>query len=90
MPALLERSPCAQQRLPVQHASPPPTLPSPLPRPTSPRPPPTQPQDPIHGTFRLDPVCTPIFDSRQFQRLRRLKQLGLSYQVFPGVRACRS
>ncbi|KAL4422624.1 hypothetical protein ABPG75_008821 [Micractinium tetrahymenae] len=42
-------------------------------------------QDPIHGCFRLDPLCTPIFDSRQFQRLRRLKQLGLTYQVFPGA-----
>lgn len=42
-------------------------------------------QDPVHGTFRLDPLCTPIFDSRQFQRLRRLKQLGLTYQVFPGA-----
>ncbi len=44
-------------------------------------------QDPIHGAFRLAPVCTHIFDSRQFQRLRRLKQLGLTYMVFPGVRA---
>ena len=32
------------------------------------------PQDPIHGAFRLDPAATLIFDSRQFQRLRRLKQ----------------
>lgn len=47
---------------------------------------PARPQDPIHGTFRLDPLCTPIFDTKQFQRLRRLKQLGLTYQVFPGVR----
>lgn len=31
-------------------------------------------QDPIHGAFRLDPAATLIFDSRQFQRLRRLKQ----------------
>ena len=42
-------------------------------------------QDPIHGCFRLDPVSSLIFDSRQFQRLRRLKQLGLTYMVFPGV-----
>ena len=40
--------------------------------------------DPIHGSFRLSPVCTEIFDTRQFQRLRRLKQLGLAYSVFPG------
>lgn len=40
--------------------------------------------DPIHGIYRLDPACTLIFDTRQFQRLRRLKQLGLTYYVFPG------
>jgi HD superfamily phosphohydrolase len=39
--------------------------------------------DPIHGTFRLDPVTIDIVDSRQFQRLRRLKQLGMSYYVSP-------
>lgn len=33
-------------------------------------------QDPIHGAFRLDGLCTLIFDTRQFQRLRRLKQVG--------------
>ncbi|EFN52480.1 hypothetical protein CHLNCDRAFT_26697, partial [Chlorella variabilis] len=41
--------------------------------------------DPVHGSFRLDPVSTLIFDTRQFQRLRRLKQLGLTYMVFPGA-----
>jgi len=40
--------------------------------------------DPIHGTYRLDPASTLIFDTRQFQRLRRLKQLGMTYYVFPG------
>lgn len=34
--------------------------------------------DPIHGAYRLDAACTTIFDTRQFQRLRRLKQLGLT------------
>lgn len=42
-------------------------------------------QDPIHGSMRLNPESTLIFDSRQFQRLRRLKQLGLTYMVFPGA-----
>jgi hypothetical protein len=42
-------------------------------------------QDPVHDAFRLDPVSALIFDTRQFQRLRRLKQLGLTYMVFPGV-----
>jgi HD superfamily phosphohydrolase len=41
--------------------------------------------DPIHGAYRLDPACTLIFDTREFQRLRRLKQLGLAYYVFPGA-----
>lgn len=41
--------------------------------------------DPIHGTFRLDAQCKLIFDTRQFQRLRRLKQLGMTYYVFPGA-----
>jgi len=40
--------------------------------------------DPIHGTFLLDAQCKIIFDTRQFQRLRRLKQLGMTYYVFPG------
>lgn len=53
-------------------------------------PPPTRPRhgklfnDPVHAAFRLDPVCIDVLDSRQFQRLRRLKQLGLTYHVFPG------
>lgn len=41
--------------------------------------------DPIHGAYRLDPACTLIFDTPQFQRLRRLKQLGMTYYVFPGA-----
>ena len=41
--------------------------------------------DPVHGTFRLDPSVVQVMDSRHFQRLRRLKQLGLTYYVFPGA-----
>lgn len=41
--------------------------------------------DPVHGTFRLDQYVIDIIDSRQFQRLRRLKQLGLTYYVYPGA-----
>jgi HD superfamily phosphohydrolase len=41
--------------------------------------------DPIHGAYRLDAACTLIFDTREFQRLRRLKQLGMAYYVFPGA-----
>ena len=41
--------------------------------------------DPVHHLFRLDPVCIDILDSAQFQRLRDLKQLGMTYYVFPGA-----
>ena len=34
--------------------------------------------DPIHGHIELDPLCVMMIDTPQFQRLRRLKQLGLS------------
>ena len=37
--------------------------------------------DPVHGNYRLDPVTVDIIDSRHFQRLRRLKQLGMAYYV---------
>ena len=33
--------------------------------------------DPIHGHIELDPVIVQIIDTPQFQRLRRIKQLGL-------------
>eukprot|EP00887_Chlorella_sp_A99_P000318 scaffold13.g318.t1 len=41
--------------------------------------------DPIHGSYRLSAACTAVLDTSQFQRLRRLKQLGLTYMVFPGA-----
>lgn len=41
--------------------------------------------DPIHDIFRLDPVSIDIMDSVQFQRLRDLRQLGMTYYVFPGA-----
>ena len=41
--------------------------------------------DPIHGCYRLDPIMSSIFDTAEFQRLRRLKQLGMTYYVFPGA-----
>ncbi len=41
--------------------------------------------DPVHGTYRLSAESKVIFDTRQFQRLRRLKQLGMTYYVFPGA-----
>lgn len=41
--------------------------------------------DPIHGHIELDPICVKVIDTPQFQRLRRLKQLGGAYFVFPGA-----
>lgn len=41
--------------------------------------------DPIHGHIELDPICVKVIDTPQFQRLRRLKQLGGAYYVFPGA-----
>lgn len=41
--------------------------------------------DPVHDMFRLDPVSIDVMDSVQFQRLRDLKQLGMTYYVFPGA-----
>ncbi|ESO90256.1 hypothetical protein LOTGIDRAFT_123571, partial [Lottia gigantea] len=41
--------------------------------------------DPVHGTIELHPLCVRIIDTPQFQRLRRIKQLGGGYSVFPGA-----
>ncbi|XP_059178821.1 deoxynucleoside triphosphate triphosphohydrolase SAMHD1-like [Physella acuta] len=41
--------------------------------------------DPVHGHISLSPVCQRIVDSKYFQRLRRLKQLGMVYYVYPGA-----
>ena len=41
--------------------------------------------DPVHGHIELDPLCALVIDTPQFQRLRRLKQLGATYWVFPGA-----
>ncbi|XP_068637782.1 uncharacterized protein [Aristolochia californica] len=41
--------------------------------------------DNVHGNIYLDPVCLKFIDTEQFQRLRDLKQLGLSHMVYPGA-----
>ena len=41
--------------------------------------------DPVHGHIELDPLCIDIVDTPQFQRLRKLKQLGGTSYVFPGA-----
>ncbi|KAK2909494.1 hypothetical protein Q8A67_005331 [Cirrhinus molitorella] len=41
--------------------------------------------DPIHGHMEMNPLLVKIIDTPQFQRLRRIKQLGGTYLVYPGA-----
>ncbi|KAM7464614.1 hypothetical protein LguiA_032735 [Lonicera macranthoides] len=41
--------------------------------------------DNVHGNIYLDPLFLKFVDTEQFQRLRDLKQLGLSHMVYPGA-----
>ncbi len=41
--------------------------------------------DPIHGSVRIDGVILELFHSAPVQRLRDIKQLGLTNLVFPGA-----
>jgi uncharacterized protein len=42
-------------------------------------------RDPIHGFVALSPVEAALVDTRAFQRLRRVRQLGLTHLVYPGA-----
>ncbi len=42
-------------------------------------------RDPIHNFIRLDSNERKVLDSRPFQRLRYIHQLGLTYLVYPGA-----
>lgn len=42
-------------------------------------------QDPVHGIIKLEEWMLRIIDTPQFQRLRRIKQLGFANLVYPGA-----
>ena len=42
-------------------------------------------RDPIHGFIRADPLETALLKSRPMQRLRFVRQLGLTFLIFPGA-----
>ena len=42
-------------------------------------------QDPVNGPVKIEGLFSEIVDSRYFQRLRYIKQLGLCNLVFPGA-----
>ncbi|XP_024023874.1 deoxynucleoside triphosphate triphosphohydrolase SAMHD1 homolog [Morus notabilis] len=41
-------------------------------------------RDNVHGNIYLEPLFLKFIDTEQFQRLRDLKQLGLTHMVYPG------
>jgi HD superfamily phosphohydrolase len=45
--------------------------------------------DPIHGGIELDDFGVRLVDSPEFQRLRRVTQLGLAFLVYPSARHTR-
>ena len=42
-------------------------------------------RDPLHGYIELDELAIAILDTVELQRLRRIRQLGFSYLVYPGA-----
>ena len=41
--------------------------------------------DTVHGTIRLDPLTLELLETLELQRLNSIRQLGLTYLVFPGA-----
>jgi HD superfamily phosphohydrolase len=42
-------------------------------------------RDPVHGDIFLNHLEVPVVDTEEFQRLRRIRQLGTAHLVFPGA-----
>ncbi len=42
-------------------------------------------RDPLWNNIRVDPIALRLLDTRPFQRLRYVRQLGLAYLVYPGA-----
>ncbi|HUF66693.1 MAG TPA: HD domain-containing protein [Gemmatimonadaceae bacterium] len=42
-------------------------------------------RDPLWNNIRIDPVAMRLVDTREFQRLRYVRQLGLAHLVYPGA-----
>lgn len=42
-------------------------------------------RDPLHGHIKIDVLALKLIDTPQMQRLRRIRQLGFSYLVYPGA-----
>ena len=42
-------------------------------------------RDPLWNNIRVDPLALQLVDSRAFQRLRYVRQLGFAYLVYPGA-----
>jgi HD superfamily phosphohydrolase len=46
-------------------------------------------RDPIHGNIKISPAEVKLVDTPEFQRLRRVKQNGLCYLVYPAMNSTR-